>query len=138
MSAAVVFVVAAGLPVAGNWARGSRKERCALDGVRIEPIFRVRIFDPHGQADQFCCVACAELWLQRQTERHVAIYVTDEVTGSELDAPLAYFVRSSVITTPHTGNRIHVFWHRSDAEQHASVARGTVLMGSDRPLQHPK
>jgi hypothetical protein len=129
------LVVLAALPVVGHWVRGEHQDRCALDGVRIVPAFRVRIVHRCGQTDQFCCIRCVELWLQRQVVQPDAVYVTDEVTGQEIDSALAWFVRSSVITTATTGNRIHAFQTKSDAERHAVNCRGTVLRESDRPFQ---
>jgi hypothetical protein len=60
--------------------------------------------------------------------------VTDEVSGEEIDAPDAYFVRSQVVTTPATGNRIHVFHKLEDAQRHAQTYRGTVLDAKERPV----
>ena len=131
----VGLVAAAALPVAGHWIRGQSKDRCGFDGMTIQLAFRVRVFSQRGEAEQFCCVRCAELWLERRKTEPAAVNVTDEVTAREIDSSLAYFVRSSVVTTPHTGNRIHVFRSRSDSEKHASVAKGTVLLEKDRPLQ---
>ena len=129
------LLVVVGLPVAGKLARGTREAGCALDGVEIEAMFRVRIVDDERQAHEFCCIRCAEYWMERRAIELTAIYVTDEVSGKEIEASSAYFVRSSVITMPTTGNRIHVFQDRSDAERHASMLRGTVLLGSERPFE---
>ena len=129
------LVVVAALPVAGHWIRGQRTGRCAFDGMPIEPIWRVRMLNRQGAADEFCCIRCAELWLERGNLVPAAIYVTDEVTGREIDSSLAYFVRSSVVTTPHTNNRIHVFQEKAESEKHAMSARGKVLRDIDKPLQ---
>lgn len=129
------MAITAALPVVGHWARGTDGPRCSLDGGPISPIYRVRIMDQDGRSDPFCCIRCAELWLNRAANCPRAIYVTDEVSGQEIDSALAYFVRSSAITTPTTGNRIHVFREKSHAEKHAGLARGTVLAGPDRPFQ---
>jgi hypothetical protein len=130
-----LLVALALLPLVGHWARRVPAGRCALDGAPIPALYRVRIRDDGGQDQVFCCIHCAEVWLERQARRPVAIFVTDEVTGAEIDASAAYFVRSSVVTTPTTGNRIHAFASRAAARYHAESAYGRLLTGPDRPLQ---
>jgi nitrous oxide reductase accessory protein NosL len=117
-----------------NRARQDRQQGCALDGVRIEPIYRVSIVDDQQHAHEFCCVRCAELWLERQATQPTGIYLTDEASGEEIEAGRAFFVRSSVITKPTTGNRIHVFQQRGDAEKHAARFGGRLLPESERPF----
>jgi hypothetical protein len=130
----VVVVVAGGLAVAGSWARRTFGARCALDGVRLEPRYRVRVEDDRGQSRDFCCVRCAELWLGERHERPRAVWVTDEVSGREVEAGDAWFVRSTVVTTPTSGNRVHAFREREDAEKHAAAEQGRILTGPDRPF----
>jgi hypothetical protein len=103
--------------------------------MTIQPVFRVRVLNREGTAEPFCCVRCAELWLERQKTPPTAVYVTDEVTGRELDSSLASFVSSSVVTMPHTSCRIHAFENKSDAEKHAGTFRGRLLLNSEKPLQ---
>ena len=83
----------------------------------------------------FCCVRCAEIWLRGQPSPPRAVLVTDEESGEELDASAAWYVRSSVVTTPATGNRVHVFRSRADAERHADAYGGTVLARSEAPFR---
>ncbi|MEX0612672.1 MAG: hypothetical protein WD229_11185 [Pirellulales bacterium] len=132
--AALVLMVI-GLPVLGHRIRQGGRERCALDGAPIEPVYAVSITDVEGQTDQFCCIHCAQYWVGRQILPPARIEVTDEVTGKRIDSALAHFVRSRVVTTPTTGNRIHAFGTASDAERHRAEHRGTRLTGSQRPLQ---
>jgi hypothetical protein len=134
MTGAAGLLVLAGLAFVGSWLRRSPQLRCALDGARLDPLFRVRIVDEEGRSYEFCCVRCAEIWLHRQAMPPRAIYVTDEESGQEIDAASAYYVRSLVVTTAPTGNRIHAFRTRSDAERHASVFGGTLLGPSERPF----
>jgi len=56
-----------------------------------------------------------------------AIWVTDEMTGEKIKAELAYYVESDTITTPHTGNRIHVFAQEKDAKLHAKQYKGKFV-----------
>jgi hypothetical protein len=123
------------LPVVRHWAWRPPPGRCALDGVAIDPPYRVRVHDARGRDHEFCCVRCAELWLGRRREPPRAAFVTDEATGGEIDAAQAHFVRSSVVTTPTTGNRVHAFASPADAARHAEVARGRLLTGPERPFQ---
>ena len=129
------LVILIGLPIVARVTRGGRENCCAFDGGRIETLFRVLAVDAVGQSHEFCCIRCAQLWWDRQRERPQAIYVTDEEGGQQVDATSAYFVRSSVVTTPTTGNRIHCFRQKSSAEKHAQSAKGTVLDGSEKPFQ---
>lgn len=122
------------LPVVRHWAWRPPPGRCALDGVAIEPLYRVRVQDARGRDHEFCCVRCAELWLGRGREPPRAVFVTDEASGREVDAAAAHFVRSGVVTTPTTGNRVHAFATSADAARHAEVARGRVLRESERPF----
>ena len=131
------LLLAAALPGIGHLARRVPAGRCALDGVAIEPLYRVRVEDDQGRDHEFCCIHCAELWLGRQQAKPRAVYVTDEAGGREIDAPSAYFVRSAVDTTPTVGNRVHAFARRADAERHAAAARGRLLSDAERPFAAP-
>jgi hypothetical protein len=131
---ALGLLIVVGLPLAGHWARSTSAARCALDGVAIDRLYQVRVVDADGHDHVFCCIHCATTWLGRQSESPRRVFVTDEVTGQELDAASAWFVRSLVVTSPHTGNRVHVFAHRADALRHAAAAPGTVLRGSENPF----
>jgi len=64
-----------------------------------------------------------------------SVRVTDEASGKLIDAGDAHYVRSSVVTNPATGNRVHAFRNRADAEKHADIHGGTVLSESERPFQ---
>lgn len=133
MVAAGILVIV-GLPIVGKLSRGHRDAGCALDGVKIDPAFRVRIVAAQSKDHEFCCIRCAEYWLNHHRQEPLAIYLTDERTGQEIRSDSAQFVRSSVNTTPSSGNRIHVFQNNSDARDHAAQFGGTVLEGSDRPF----
>ena len=130
----VLLLAAAALPLAGHWARRDAGRSCAYDGVAIDPIYRVRVVDHRGGDHEFCCIRCAEFWQEGQKAAPRAIYVTGEADGKEVDAEAAYFVRSSVVTTPTTGNRIHAFRNRAEAERHAGAVGGTILSGPERPF----
>jgi hypothetical protein len=133
-SVLAVLVIAVGLAVLGTSIRRHLPGRCALDGDRIEPLYRVRVVDEAGESQEFCCLRCAQLWLKGRQEQPAGIYVTDEASGQEIDGQDAFYVRSSVVTKATTGNRIHTFREQEDAEKHAASALGRILTGSDRPF----
>jgi hypothetical protein len=126
------FVVA--LPLLGKWARHTGLSQCAWDGGAVTPLYRVRIVDDRGIEHEFCCVRCATAWLNAQRGKPNEILVTDEVSGRELSAGDAWFVRSSVAADPAIGSRIHVFRERTDAEHHAAAALGKLLRGMEEPF----
>jgi NosL protein len=132
---AVVVVVVVVLPLVGKWLRSGATPRCALDGVPIEPLYRVRVVDGQGAEHLFCCIDCARHWLEQEPPGRRTVFVTDETSGEEIDADSAWFVRSRVVTTPATGNRVHAFRTRADATRHAEAARGKLLRGDDRPFR---
>jgi nitrous oxide reductase accessory protein NosL len=131
------LVVVVGLPVAGNWARHRGDGTCALTGMAIDPVYRVEVVDSRGHPHAFCCVTCARAWLKKAPGEPKAITVTDEASGEPIDAGTAFYVRSFVVTMPTTGNRIHVFRNREDAEKHAAAHAGIVLSESERPFPRP-
>ncbi len=133
-TALVGLVVVVGLPLAGHWARHPRAEGCALDGAAINPVYRVEVVDARGYPHAFCCPRCARIWLDSEPAPPRAITVTDEASGEPIDAAAAWFVRSAVVTVPATGNRIHAFRNREDAQMHADRFAGVVLSGPERPL----
>jgi hypothetical protein len=128
------LVVVVGLPLLGHWCRRSAEPVCALDGVKIEPAYRVEAIDGSGGVHAFCCPQCARIWLSRQPDALYTVRVTDEVSGEWIDSSQAWYVRSSVVTSPAAGNRVHVFRTREDAERHARIYGGTVLSDSERPF----
>jgi hypothetical protein len=130
------LIVVVGLPLVGHWSRRRPESACALDGMPIDPVYRVEVIGADGLPRAFCCLRCAQVWLRRQPAPPRAVTVTDEVSGERLDAGSAWYVRSFVVTTPTTGNRIHVFRHRTDAEKHAAAAGGVVLPESESPFPH--
>jgi hypothetical protein len=129
------LLVVVGLPVAGKLARRNGPLRCEFDGLRIEPVYQVRVLDGNGQSHRFCCPQCADHWLARQTDRPEKVLVTDEASGMEIDARSAYFVQSTVITNPITRSRLHAFRNRVDADQHLSQFGGFDLTEAERPFR---
>jgi hypothetical protein len=133
--AGVAYLLAlTALSLMGHWTRSSAERTCAHDGEVINPLYRVRIVDDHGRDNVFCCIHCAQSWLQHQSTPLRAIWVTDETSGEEIEAASASFVRSAVLTNPSTLNRIHVFRSPSDAEEHARACNGRLLDATETPF----
>jgi len=111
--------------------RGDADARCRFDGVRIEPIHRVdRVRLSDGKAiASFCSIACALEWGERAPEASVPGFwqVRDEVSGRPLDARLAAFVLSRVVTVVARGERIHVFASETEAQDHAAEFGGARI-----------
>src|SRR5262245_2337807 len=128
------MLVAVGLPILGKWVRSDQPPRCTFDGLRIEPLYRVRVVSPAGESYSFGCVRCADRWLARHGADPAAVYVTDEASGVEIAAATAYFVESPVVTNRVTGNRVHAFRDRASAEAHIRIFGGALLVGDERPL----
>lgn len=125
------------LPLAGVLMRDHKDVRCAWDGLPVERIYRVRIIESSDTPREFCCLTCAERWLQQRRDQARRILVTDESSGREIAAGDAHYVRSTVVTNPVTGNQRHVFESAEDAARHASAAQGLLLAGPERPFsQH--
>lgn len=129
------LVVVTALSVTAHWARHRTQSGCDLDGGGIVADYRVEITDANGEVHEFCCLSCAAIWLKHEPAAPRSITVVDEASGQKIDASSAWYVRSSVVTTPTTGNRIHVFRNRADAEQNAERFSGVVLPPSENPLR---
>jgi hypothetical protein len=134
----VSLLLIVGVPAVGSWARRNQSPRCALDGQEIVSTFAVRVTDRAGVSHRFCCVRCAERWLDRNDIRTATVAVTDEVTGAELDARAAVFVRSPVVTNRVTGNRVHAFRDSADAVAHTHEFGGRILGPGARPFVRPE
>lgn len=122
------------LPLGGSWLRRGKNGGCALDDMKIVPAYRVRILDDRGRSHEFCSIRCAEIWLKDKNMPTARVYVTDEASGAEVLAGDAHFVRSLVVTTRVSGNRVHAFRTRNAAAAHADRCRGTILEEADRPF----
>ena len=131
--ASILLVV--GLPVIGSWVRRTGAPRCALDGLAVVPGTAVRVTDHGGRSQTFCCIRCAERWLARTGDAFETVGVTDEVSGVEIDARAAVFVRSPVVTNRVTGNRVHTFRVADDAIAHTRQYGGRVLDPGERPFK---
>ena len=101
--------------------------RCSLDGSGIEPLYEVTIIQKDRSTSRFSCVLSAQIWLGEYSGQVFSIQVTDEITGQKIAAKDAYYVISELITIPHTGNKIHVFARKAEAELHARQFKGKLV-----------
>jgi hypothetical protein len=130
------LIMAAGLSVLfAFFQQRQRGFRCSLDGSLIQPFYGAEIIEENESAKRFCCVLNAQIWLERNGNPVDSIWVTDEITGMKVRADEAFYVSSIVITTPHTGNRIHVFAEKQAAQIHARQFDGKLIAN---PLRAPK
>lgn len=132
------LLIVAALPFIGHLIRGDRGDRCDWDGLKIEPIYQVRVVEQSGVSFRFCCVQCSMRWWERRGAETSQVLVTDEISGQEIEASEAYFVRSLVSTNQVTGNRLHVFRDIADAQKHAEAADGRQLLDDERPFSSIK
>ncbi|MGE0606043.1 MAG: hypothetical protein AB7O62_02880 [Pirellulales bacterium] len=133
MFAAIWLLIVVGVPLLGHLARESQSARCAFDGQPIVPIYRVRVERLADDKFSFCCLECARRWLEGHAG-NPRVLVTDETSGREIPASEAIFVRSQVVTTSATGNRVHAFANQADAQRHAESSNGQILIGARRPF----
>ena len=101
--------------------------RCSLDGSKIDPLYEVTIIQKDRSSSKFSCVLSAQIWLRENSDQAFSIQVTDEITGEKIAAEDAYYVASELITTPHTGNMIHVFARKAEAGLHARQFNGNPV-----------
>jgi hypothetical protein len=128
------LIIVATLPFLGHLIRGNRGDRCDWDGLKIEPIYQVRLVEQSGISFRFCCIQCAMRWWEHRGSETSQVFVTDEISGDEIEASEAYYVRSLVSTNQVTGNRQHVFRDIADAQTHAEAAGGRQLLDDEKPF----
>ncbi|RJQ47946.1 MAG: hypothetical protein C4538_04680 [Nitrospiraceae bacterium] len=108
---------------------------CSYDGEDIMSIYEVNIKIKNGGMLRFCSVYCAEAWFRENSPEAASVTVTDELTGEKLDASLAIFVESDVVSVAATNNRIHVFKDEYQAREHAKQYNGRIV---DNPFSLSK
>jgi hypothetical protein len=137
LPALVGLLAVAGVALLAHRARRTAEVNCALDGTKIDSIYRVEVVDGAGIIHRFCCPVCARLWLKQQAAPPQNLIVTDEASGAPVEAASAHYVRSAVVTVPGTGNRVHAFRTAEDAEKYAEQFKGVVLSDDENPLNRP-
>ena len=110
-----------------SFRHGNHRMGCSLDGSEIERVYEVVIIQKDRLSRSFASVLSARIWLSENDEQVSSVLVTDESTGEKVRAEDAFYVVSEVVTTPYTGNRIHVFAEKTRAISHARQFKGKLI-----------
>ncbi len=110
-----------------SFQHGNHRSRCSLDGSEIQPLYEVIIVQKNRLSISFAGLLSARIWLRENSEHASSILVTDETTGGKIRAEDAFYVLSEVVTTPYTGNKIHVFAKKTRARSHATQFKGKLV-----------
>ncbi len=111
-------------------------EACRVDGTEIVPITRVALVDATGEEFLFCSLCCAKTWLEghgehvKQLESETAtLTVVDEISGKEVDASLAYWVKSEEYSRQENKCQSHVFSDKQAASKYLRQHQGKERLG---------
>lgn len=106
----------------------STSDRCFLDRIPIQPVYRVTVTLESGRSLAFGSPRCTLTYLERNPATgKVDVVLTDEVTGRPLPARKAFLVKSKVETSRQDHNHIHVFADEVEARRHALLYEGRLL-----------
>jgi hypothetical protein len=95
------------------------RETCEMDGQTLPVTLRVDLKMADGVKHSFCSIECARRWLANQPNATAKeAVVRDALTGEPLDAYVAIFVESPIVTNRANGNDVHAFRVRTDAMEH--------------------
>lgn len=100
---------------------------CAYDGTRINPLYKVDAYLNDDRLLHFCSIYCATRWFEHNKDRVIYFTVTDEMTGQPFDSTLGHFVEGEPVTVREVNNRIHAFFSKEDAMEHASRFNGKFI-----------
>ena len=115
---ATALALAVGIPFVATAIRGKPVSGCARDGVPLDGLFMARLVTTDGSVFSFCSVHCSRDWWDHHKGAVQSVTVRDETTKDDIDAATAWFVRSAVLASRASGERIHAFGRRADAELH--------------------
>ncbi len=125
-------LVALGASLWGSYGPG---EICEMDGQALSPALRVDLRTADGAAHEFCTIECARRWLAENSSAALKeATVRDALSGEPLDAYVAFFVESPIVTNPANGNNIHAFRFRTEAMEHIRRFGGQLI---EDPFQTP-
>ena len=120
---------------ASLWSSYGPGERCEMDGQALPPALRVDLQTADGAAHAFCSIECARRWLAENSSPALKeATVRDALTGEPLDAFVAFFVESPIVTNRANGNDTHAFRFRTDAMEHLRRFGGQLIAD---PFQTP-
>lgn len=121
------------------WFSGQNRqssETCRVDGTGIVPITRVVLIDEKGEESLFCSLCCAKTWLTGHEELipqlaagKASLTVVDEISGQEIDASLAYWIKSKEYSRQENRCQNHVFSDKQAASKHLRQHQGEELPG---------
>ena len=131
--AAAGLLVLAAAPLVSSRVLRTPGERCGRDGVQLDGLIEIRVAPGADVVLRCCSVRCAEDVLYR-LDAPAAVLVVTEPIGTLMPACDVHWVRSSVPASRWSGERIHAFETREEAERHARAHHGVLLEGSDRPF----
>jgi len=111
-------------------------ETCRVDGTEIIPITRVALVDEKSEESLFCSLCCAKIWLENHEELGkqlqsgtATLTVVDEISGLEVDASLAYWVKSKKYSRQENKCQSHVFSDKQAASKYLRQHQGEELPG---------
>jgi len=123
--ALLMVLIAAGATL---WESRSPVGTCEMDGQPIDPHYEVDLKLADGSWHSFCSILCARRWLdKKKIDYPEEARVRDALTGVPLDAYVAFFVESPIVTNPANGNNIHAFRYRTDAADHIRRFGGHMI-----------
>lgn len=133
--AAIIIAVSVAVSLFTIFLQRQSVSVCHYDGEKIMPIYGVDIKLKDGDVSRFCSVYCSQAWFKENNTKVASVTVTDELTGEKLDASLAFFVESEVVSVATTRNRIHVFKEEHHAQTHAKQYNGLIV---NNPFNLPR
>ena len=111
-------------------------ETCRVDGPEIIPITRVALVDEKGEESLLCSLCCAKIWLESHEELGkqlqsgtATLTVVDEISALEVDASLAYWVKSKEYSRQENKCQSHVFSDKQAASKYLRQHQGKELPG---------
>jgi hypothetical protein len=134
-SLSYIILMGAVALAAGLWRAYGSSEACEMDGQAISPSLRVDLTMADGNSHAFCTIACAQRWLAGRANTAVKeALVRDAISGEPIDAYVAFFVRSELVTNRANGNAVHAFRFRADAMEHVRQFGGQLI---EDPFEAP-
>lgn len=122
----IAFFVAASL-LAYRFTNQGPEERCAYDGIKIDPRDEVQFVMKERNNLRLSSITTAIQAFGKYGDKVKLVLVTDEESGRKVAAEKAYFVESRLISVPHVQNRIHAFASKDAATRHRDHFSGSYL-----------
>lgn len=111
-------------------------ESCIVDGTGLIPISRVTLTNEQGEISLFCSLCCAKTWIEEHEELipqlqsgKASITVVDEISGQEIDASMAYWVKSNEYSRRENKCQSHVFSDKQAASKYLRQHQAEEIPG---------